>query len=479
MGRIREMLNPQSVALIGATEKEGTVGRAVFTNLLRGTNRQLYPVNPNRKTVFGATCFPSIGEVPLHVSLAVIIAPAHTVPAVVEECGKAGVAGAIILSAGFGEADPQGKILEREIIEIRRKYGLRIIGPNCLGVILPHIGLNTTFLTTDPKPGNIAIISRALGTISRQDVEIVLRKDATVESYRLKLESRRDPEFRTVLVLSPGAGGNDDVCMGLPPLNQILARRLLEGTEVYHILKDTDIGEQALINLEETLINFSNLVVDFAEIESLELVLSIWQADILAQDIKVILCGSCDDSSPYPHLVITPYPSRYITTWSLPNRTEVLLRPVRPEDEPMSREMYGTVSQETLRDRFFTAMKITRDLLIRSCNIDYDREIAILAEIKDGEKKRMIGGIRLIREPDSGRAQFAILVHDDYQKMGLGAKLFDIMIGIAQEKGLDEIYGSVLSDNEKMLALCRKFGFRVKFESYNVSRVSLSLKDPI
>ena len=129
-----------------------------------------------------------------------------------------------------------------------------------------------------------------------------------------------------------------------------------------------------------------------------------------------------------------------------------------------------------MRVRFFSVREITHDLLIRFCNIDYDREIAILAEIKKDDKKRMIGGIRLISEPDSGRGQFAILVHDDYKRMGLGAKLIDVLIGIAQEKRLDEIYGLVLSENHKMLALCRKFGFEVKLQPDGVSGVNLSLK---
>jgi acetyltransferase len=163
MGNIREMLNPRSVALVGATDKENSVGRAVLTNLLQGANHPLYPINPYRNSVLGIPCFPSIRDVPSHVSLAVIVTPAHTVSTVARECGEAGVPGAIILSSGFGETDPQGKILKKELIEIRKRCGMRIIGPDCLGVILPHINLNTTFLTTNPRPGNIALISRVLG----------------------------------------------------------------------------------------------------------------------------------------------------------------------------------------------------------------------------------------------------------------------------------------------------------------------------
>jgi len=119
--------------------------------------------------------------------------------------------------------------------------------------------------------------------------------------------------------------------------------------------------------------------------------------------------------------------------------------------------------------------EITHDLVIKSCNMDYDRELAILAEIKEHGEKRMIGGARIIRELDTGKGEFSILVHDDYQRVGLGAKLIDILIGIAQEKRLDEIYGLVMSENKKMLGLCRKLGFKVKFESNGVWRVSLPL----
>jgi acetyltransferase len=96
--------------------------------------------------------------------------------------------------------------------------------------------------------------------------------------------------------------------------------------------------------------------------------------------------------------------------------------------------------------------------------------------VRDGGEKKMIGGARLISEPDSGRGRFAILVHDDYQKMGLGAKLIDILIGIGREKRLDEIYGVALTDSKKMLALCRKMGFSAELEPDGISRVTLSLK---
>ncbi|KAF5434926.1 acetyltransferase [Candidatus Methanophagaceae archaeon] len=167
MYRIENMLNPKSVALIGATDREGTIGRQLTKNLLLGKDmRKVYAVNPNRETVLGLKCFPSITEVPEHIDLAVIATPAKTVPEIVNECGQSGVDGAVIISAGFREIGEEGERLEDEINQFQEKHGLRILGPNCLGFVRPHAGLNATFLRNNPKPGEIAFISQsgALGT---------------------------------------------------------------------------------------------------------------------------------------------------------------------------------------------------------------------------------------------------------------------------------------------------------------------------
>ena len=161
MGDLRSMLNPKAVALIGASDEEGSIGCAILKNLLSSKHRQILAVNPNRKQAFGLDCYPSIGDIGKPVDCAVIATPAASVPDAVEQCGKAGAEGTIIISAGFREAGAEGKRLEDRLVEIRNRYGLRIIGPNCLGVMLPHIGLNATFLKTNPQPGNLAFISQS------------------------------------------------------------------------------------------------------------------------------------------------------------------------------------------------------------------------------------------------------------------------------------------------------------------------------
>src|SRR5215472_18519465 len=133
------MLAPKSVAVIGATEIEGSVGRTLFENLTKGGfEGALYPVNPNRESVLGVKAFPHIRAVPEPVDLAVIVTPAPTVPGLVDECVQAGVSGAIIISAGFQETGSTGAELERQILDHTQKARMRIIGPNCLGVMRPH-----------------------------------------------------------------------------------------------------------------------------------------------------------------------------------------------------------------------------------------------------------------------------------------------------------------------------------------------------
>jgi acetyltransferase len=888
LGDIGRILAPKTVALIGATEREGSIGRAIMENLLLSKDRKVFPINPNRKAVLGVECHPNITSVPEHIDLAIIATPAHTVPEIVEECGKAGVEGIIIISAGFREVGEEGKNLEKQIVEIRKKYGMRIIGPNCMGVIRPNISLNASFLKVSPEPGNIAFISQsgALGSAildwainahigfsifaslgSMVDVDFgdlidflgedpdtrsimlymenvgnakkfmsaargfarnkpiivvksgrfaesaratlshtgamasddrvydaafkrvgvvrvkevadlfnaaavldsrhlprgprlaiitnaggpgVMATDTLIElggrlakfsdeslktldsvlpsfwskgnpvdvlgdadteryvnavnicltdpevdgiliiytpqgaakpdelanavaeitkkaekpvvtawiggadvqdarkiflldniptyetpedavktylfmysygrnlellyetpaelpvdqappKYNLKalirkaasegrtvlteeeskrfllnygipvtkpyvtrnveeainaaneigypvvlkisspdithksdvggvvtgissdemlreeysrmikrvkenvpqarvedvavqkmvkkvdydviLGAKKDKDFGSAILFGMGGTGAEtigDFSIGLPPLNQTLAIRLMEETKVYKMLQ----GERGkppadMKQLEQIVVSFSNLVVDFPEISEMDInPLAVSNGKACALDARIVIDkDALEYTSQYPHLVITPYPTRYVIPWSLSDGTEVILRPIRPEDEPLEREMLTTLSEETLRGRFFKVIKkITHEMLIRFCNIDYDREMAIVAETREGEKRRIIGIGRVIIEPDFRNGEFAVVVHDDYQGKGLGYKLVDMLIGIAQEKGLEELYGIVLTDNKRMIMICEELGFAIKHLPGGISRVELVLK---
>jgi acetyltransferase len=886
---MRKMLDPKTMALIGATEAEGTVGRTIMENLMRSEGRTLFPVNPHHESVFGLACLPNIGAVPERVDLAVVATPAATVPDVLLECAKAGVHGAIVISAGFGETGKEGLALERRIKKILKSYPMRVMGPNCLGIIRPSVGLNASFLSVEPEPGDIALISQsgALGTgmldwavssrvgfslfasvgsmvdvdfadlvdflgedahtrailiymetigdarrfmsaarsFARNKPIIVLKpgrysesaraalshtgaiagddevydaafkrvgvlrvhevadlfhaaevldsrrlpvgprmaivtnagglgvmatdaivehggrlaelspktmaalnealpsywshanpvdvlgdatsdrfvtavkacladsgvngiivlytpqgnarpddmaakvsalvkgsakpvitvlmggdsiaaarqtfQDAAVPCYgtpeeavrtylsmyqyarnlellyetpaelpidiappkhnlqamlrrvahsgrtvlteeeskrfvttygipvvpqlmadnveealaaarrigypvvlkivshdithksaaggvevgvcsaadletayarimkrvkktspkaaiegvsvqkmirevdfELILGMKKDQQFGSVIVFGAGgvaAEGLADFSVSLPPLNQTLARRMMEETRIFRTMDSPrrgvtapDIGE-----LEELLTVLSNIVVDFPEIAEIDInPLVIADGKACAVDARVIIDKSVLAGNPKrPHLVITPYPTRYVTPWRLSDGTEVLLRPIRPEDEPMIGELLETVSEETLRGRFFVShINITHEMLVRFVNIDYDREVAIVAELTRGKKKRIIGVGRLMGEADRRRGEFAVIVHDEFQTRGLGFKLTDTIIGIAQEKGLRQISGYIDSNNRRMLRVVAELGFAAEPSVDGVTTVRLSLE---
>jgi len=164
-------LSPQSIAVIGASEKAG-VGKAIFSNIINGYKGKIYPVTPSNPTVSGLRAYKSVLDIPQNIDLAVIATPNRIVPAVMEEVGRKNIKGAIIVSAGFKEVDQQGALLENEVAAIGKKYGIRIIGPNCLGImsLSKQSMMNATFLKITPEYGNIALVSQS-GAICAATVE--------------------------------------------------------------------------------------------------------------------------------------------------------------------------------------------------------------------------------------------------------------------------------------------------------------------
>ena len=886
MGNISNIFSPKNIALIGATDREGALGATMLTNLLQAKDRKIFPINPHEKTVLGLECFESIAAIAGRIDLAVVATPAKEVPGVVEECGKTGVGGLVIVSSGFRETGEEGRLLEQQISATRKKYGMRILGPNCLGFVRPNVGLNATFMKTSPPPGDIAFISQsgALGSVildwaadahvgfsmfaslgSMIDVTfgdlidflgddedtrsillymervgdakkfvsaarafamrkpiVILKPARPVRSLRAArshtgamaaddavyeavfkrvgvvrvretadlfdaakvLDSRKAPEgpklaivaaagaqsliaanalldlggeaatlsdssikllnqslpslwskgypidlpqnvdadaygtateiclnddgtdgvlvvyvptdappdevARAVIEAASGAqkptitawmgaadlrtarvaltqnsiptyetperavrtyatmyrykrnlellyetpaelsvheapgkehlqelikqahkegrtflneqeskaflsnygiptttpyvtrhvgeataiareigypvaikivssdildrsdiggvvmwinsdeqlmqlyesmltrvkerapqahiegvsiqkmididyelilgsarhkdfgasilfgmGGTateliGDFSIALPPLNQTLARRLMEETKAYRLIQGWR-GKPAanLGELEAILVNFSNLVVDFPEIAEIDInPLAITGGTSRALSARIILDKNRVESpQPYSHLVITPYPTRYVERWKTSDDTEVLLRPIRPEDEAMEHEFLSSLSAETLRTRFFSVLRnISHDWLVTYCNIDYDRHIAIVAETKKDEQRKIIGVARLIVQPDTNCGEFAVVVHDSFQRRRLGQKLMEILIKIGRDKGLREVYGEVLDDNEKMLNFCASLGFTLGFPANGIVRVTMQLK---
>jgi acetyltransferase len=312
---------------------------------------------------------------------------------------------------------------------------------------------------------------------------VYVQKMAEDIEYELILGSKKDRDFGAVILFGMGGIGVElfkDFSIGLPPLNQVLARRIIEETKIYEALSKglRDKPPVDLRMLEEVMVRFSNLIVDFPEISEMDInPLAVSGGSFLALDARIIADqNAIEQTEAYPHLVILPYPTRYVTTWTLKGGTEVTLRPIRPEDEPMESEFIRGLSPETSRFRFFHTIKdLTHEALVRFCNIDYDREMAFVAETAKENRKIEIGVSRLIIEPNKRRGEIAIVIADNYQGKGLGTKLLDLLIKVAEEKGLESIYGIILPDNSRMVHLCKHLGFNTKYQQDHVI-AELSLK---
>ncbi|MFX0167723.1 MAG: acetate--CoA ligase alpha subunit [Candidatus Hodarchaeota archaeon] len=889
------IFNPRSIALVGASEKVGSVGNILLRNLIQtGFEGTVYPVNPNHEQVMGIKTYPNVGAISDSVDLAIIATPAKTVAGIVEECGRAKILGIIIISAGFKEIGEEGRKLEEEIKVLRKKYNLRIVGPNCFGIIRPRINLNGTFAETMPKPGNIAFISQsgALGSAiidwatkenigfsnfvsvgSMADVdfgdlidyfgsdphtrsilmymegitdarkfmsaarhfartkpiivvksgrftesakaaashtgaltgsdlvydaafkragivrveeisdlfnaaevlgmqplpqgprlaiitnaggpgvmaadaliarggklaklsEATIKKldkilplywsrgnpidvlgDADAERYRavldlcladpnidgiliiftpqavtaasaiatsvvrmcdlrggckktiltsfiggekiseanqifaesgyptywtpeqaiatymymckykqsldllyetpeeLSIESappkrpvtvllrgvakdgrtilteaeakqllefynipvvktrvaksvdeaaavagsmgypvvlkllspdithksdaggvqlnlrtdnevreaynqilkaakkynskaniegvtvqpmvqptgtevilgaKRDPLFGPTIMFGMGGMGVEffkDVAIGFPPLNQTLARRIMEETRVFKILKHGHrrLPPANLKVLEELIVRLSQMVIEFPEIQEIDInPLLVDNKQAIALDARVVinLDRIGKKSEPSKELVISPYPKRYELIWRMRDGRNVLFRPIKPEDEPLWLEMFQNFSEESIRYRFFEIIKDTpHEVRIRYTNIDYDRELGLVAVLQEGNQQRILGVVRLIEDPDRKRGEIAFIVADPWQGLGLGSKMLDYMIEISTERGLEELYGVMLPDNYRAQRIMEKMGFALKRSTDGLVTAKLNLRE--
>jgi acetyltransferase len=235
-----------------------------------------------------------------------------------------------------------------------------------------------------------------------------------------------------------------------------------------------------LRELEFTLVKFAYLLMHFPEI--VEVDINPYVADHkggLALDARVVLEKPTEVSSPkpYQHLSISPYPARYIRHATLKDGAEVLLRPIRPEDEPLMARMLDFISTSSLYYRFFGYVpKLTHEWMSRFTAIDYDREIAIVGEVEnDKGEKEMIGVARIVEDAWGESAEFAILISDPWQSRGLGNILIDYILDIARERGIGKIVASVLPANTAMIHMFEKRGFRFDKSNLDVYEVALPL----
>jgi acetyltransferase len=273
-----------------------------------------------------------------------------------------------------------------------------------------------------------------------------------------------------------------DFALGLPPLNQTLVRRLMEETKVYQLLKGYRNNPPANLKLlDEIMVTFSQMLIDFPQLKEVDInPLFINEHEAYAFDARIIIDRNLvyKRLNPHEHLVIAPYPKKYETTWRLRDGRTVLLRPIKPEDEPLWLEMFQNFSPESVRFRFFQIIKDTpHETRIRYTNIDYDREIAIVPELTEDGRRKILGVVRVSIEPDKKSGEIAFIVADKWQNLGLGYKLVDYALEICKDMKLETIYAIILQDNFHAINLMEKMGFTIKYSGDGTTMATLDLRE--
>lgn len=254
-----------------------------------------------------------------------------------------------------------------------------------------------------------------------------------------------------------------DRAIGFPPLSDRLARRMLESLKIWPNIR----GFRGSLSMDidiivEILIKLSYIAADFPEIKEFDInPVLITPNGSTALDARIIIdtTFTAMGSKPYAHLAFRPYPEEYVRSQTLRDGTEITLRPIKPEDEPLWFELLNSCSHESIYMRFRYAFHWdSHDVASRYCFIDYDREIALVAELEKDNKRKLIGVGRLITDPYHDSGEFAILVADDWQNKGLGGILTDICLWIAKQWHLKNIIAETTTDNHRMISLFRNRG---------------------
>jgi acetyltransferase len=308
---------------------------------------------------------------------------------------------------------------------------------------------------------------------ARQFQGVSVQPMIRLDGYELIVGSSIDPQFGPVILF--GSGGQlvevyGDRALALPPLNTTLAQRLIEQTKIYRALQG--VRGRAPVNLETLrviLVRFGKLLVEQPLIKEIDINPLLAGADrIVALDARIILHAADIADANLPRTAIRPYPVQYIGSWKMKNGCTVAIRPIRPEDEPLMATFHGTLSDRSVYLRYFhmerLSSRVAHDRLIQRCFIDYDRELALVADFenpKTGEHE-ILGAGRLTKLPGEEEAEVGVLISDPYQGQGLGKELVRRLIAAARDEKLRHIIAHILPENAGMRSLADRFGFQIR-----------------
>ena len=400
-------------------------------------------------------------------------------------------------------ARTRGRVIltEHESKQILAAYGIPIVGTfhasseDEAGAVAVKVGfpvaikLHSETITHKAEVGGVrldvrdAAEARAAWRAIRQTViekvgqdhfgGVTVQRMIPLDGLELILGSSVDPQFGPVILF--GAGGRlvevvQDRALGLPPLNSTLARRVMEQTRIFAALKARpDRPSIDLAELEDVLVRFSQLVAELRWIKEIDVnPLFVSAGQIVALDARIILHDAGVSEASLPQLAVRPYPQHYATSCTLADGTPILLRSIRPEDEPLMVRFHEELSDQSVYFRYFTHLSLQERTqharLARICFIDHDREIALIAVCNDPvtSGSGIVGVGRLCKAHGKAEAEFAVVVTDRWQKHGVGTKLLKKLVDIAREEGLGRIHGTILGSNLAMRRLCERVGFQIR-----------------
>ena len=330
-----------------------------------------------------------------------------------------------------------------------------------------------------------ALMASVLEHMPEAVIHGVLIEAMVKKPFELLIGAKKDPIFGPVIAFGSGGVAVEvlrDTQLGLPPLNMRLAYRIIEGIRIFPLLRGyRNLPGVDLEDLAFTLTKFSHLLVDFPEIREVDI--NPYVADHesgIALDARVVLdpFQPRRRGHPHDHLVISPYPGKYTKHIKLKNGMDAVLRPIRPEDEPLETRMFENLSDESIAFRFFGYVpRVDHNFLTRFTHIDYDREMAIVAEIEQDGQKHMAGVVRIIADAWGESAEYAIVVADHWQGLEIGSNMTDYILEIARDKGIARIYATMLASNQRMIHMLEKRGFKMTREDRETFHAELDLEN--
>jgi acetyltransferase len=314
---------------------------------------------------------------------------------------------------------------------------------------------------------------------------VTVQPMARMDGYELILGSSVDPQFGPVVLF--GSGGQlvevyKDRALALPPLNTTLAQRVMEQTRIFKALKGVRGRKPVnMQELEKLLVRFSQLVVEQPWISEIDInPLLVSSERLLALDARVVLYSNDVPEEKLPKPAIRPYPVQYVWDWAMKDGGAVTIRPIRPEDEPLMVKFHEKLSDRSVYLRYFGTLslktRIAHERLVRICFGDYDRELALVAEVKSSSGIEIVGVGRMNRIHGTNEADVAIIVTDAYQNRGLGAELLRRVIRVAREEGVHAVSAEMMPDNLAMQVITKQLGFEVKMqEGFGSMRARLAI----